>query len=85
MVVDVTLVHPTFVSNELADANSGSPTARSTTGRLVTPEDVAEQILAAVDRGRARVMPGRTAWLAYHAHRLAPGLYTRLMTRRLAS
>jgi NAD(P)-dependent dehydrogenase (short-subunit alcohol dehydrogenase family) len=83
--IGVTLVHPTFVTNLLADANRDQPGQRTTTGRLVTPEEVAGQIVDAVRRGRDRVLPGRTAWLAYHAHRLAPRLYTRAMTRRLSS
>jgi len=90
--IGVTLVHPTFVGHELADANADAnadsegrttTTSRTTTGALVTPEDVAEDIVAAVAAGRDRIMPGRTARLAYHAHRLAPRLYERLMTRRL--
>lgn len=95
--ITVTLVHPTFVANELADANAApdgtdgadgvpvptAPSPRTTTGALVTPEDVATEITRAVARGRDRVLPGRTARLAYHVHRLAPGLYERLMTRRL--
>ncbi len=93
--IGVTLVHPTFVANELADANAApegadgpvpartTRTARTTTGALVTPDDVASEIIRAVARGRDRVLPGRTARLAYHVHRLAPRLYERLMTRRL--
>lgn len=83
--ITVTLVHPTFVTNLLADANRDDPAARTTTGRLVTPEQVADQIVEAVRRDRERVLPGRTAWVAYHAHRLAPRLYRRAMTRRLSS
>lgn len=82
--IAVTLVHPTFVTSLLADANRDHPEARTTTGRLVTPEQVADQIVDAVRRGHDRVLPGRTAWLAYHAHRLAPRLYRRAMTRRLS-
>ncbi len=90
--IGVTLVHPTFVANELADANAAPDDdgagaagagARTTTGALVTPNDVATEIIRAVARGRDRVLPGRTARLAYHVHRLAPRLYERLMTRRL--
>ena len=84
--VGVLLVHPTFVANELVDANtaSGPGTAqRSTTGPLVTPADVADAVVDGLATGRRRVLPGRTAKLAYHVHRLAPGLYERLMTRRL--
>ncbi len=82
--IGVTMVHPTFVANELADASGGGG-QRTTTGGLVTPEDVADAIADAVDGGRERVLPGRTAWLAWHVHRLAPGLYQRLMTRRLTA
>lgn len=82
--IAVTMVHPTFVANELADA-SGSGAARTTTGRLVTPGDVADGIAVAVESRNERLLPGRTAWLAWHVHRLAPRLYRRLMTRRLTT
>lgn len=81
--IGVTMVHPTFVANELAVAGGGS-SPRTTTGRLVTPDDVAQQVVDAVRSGRERVLPGRTAWLAWHLHRLAPRTYRRVMTRRLA-
>ena len=79
--VGVTLVHPTFVANELVDAAGGA--GRSTTGALLTPEEVADEIAHGLARGRRRILPGRTARLAYHVHRLAPRLYERLMRRRL--
>jgi short-subunit dehydrogenase len=79
--VHLVMVHPTFVTNELADANTAA--GRTTTGRLVTPDDVATAVLEGLARRRERVLPGRTAWLAYHVHRLAPRLYARLMRRRL--
>ena len=79
----MTLVHPTFVANELADANAEGAGARSTTGALVTPADVADQVVRGLAHGRRRILPGRTAWLAHHVHRLAPRLYERMMTRRL--
>lgn len=80
--IGLTLVHPTFVANELAD-EGGAGGHRSTTGRLVTPAAVADAIVEGVERERDRVLPGRTAWLAWHVNRLAPRLYRRLMTRRL--
>lgn len=82
--IGVTMVHPTFVANELADA-SGHGATRTTTGSLVTPDDVADEIARAVEARTERLLPGRTAWLAWHVHRLAPRLYRRLMTRRLAA
>ena len=80
--VGVTVVHPTFVTTVLGDG-TGAAVRRSTTGAAVTPDQVAEAVLEAVERGRDRVLVGRTARLAWHVHRLAPGLYARLMTRRL--
>jgi NAD(P)-dependent dehydrogenase (short-subunit alcohol dehydrogenase family) len=79
--IGVTMVHPTFVTNELADVAGGT---RSTTGALVTPADVADAIVDAVASDRERVLPGRTARLADFVHRLSPRLYRRIMTRRLA-
>lgn len=80
--IGLTVAYPTFVANELAD-EAGGGTVRSTTGPLVTPEDVARAIVDAVAADDERTLPGRTAWLAWHVHRLAPRLYRRLMTRRL--
>lgn len=79
--VGLLMVHPTFVTHELADDNAA--TTRTTTGRLVTPDDVARGIVRGLARGRRRVLPGRTAWLAHHVHRLAPRVYARLMRQRL--
>ena len=84
--VGVVLVHPTFVGSELEDANAETgtgPSPRSTTGALLTPQDVAGAVVEGLASGRRRVLPGRTAKLAYHLHRLAPGLYERVMARRL--
>jgi short-subunit dehydrogenase len=82
--VGVTLVHPTFVTGGMSEA-AGRATGRgrATTGARVTPDDVARAVLDAVQRGRDRVLVGRTARLSWHVHRLAPRTYVRLMTRRL--
>lgn len=82
--VGVTLVHPTFVTGgmgEAADRTEG--TDRSTSGPEVTSDDVARAVVEGVARGRDRVLVGRTAHLSYHLSRLAPGVYARLMKRRL--
>ncbi|MDO9457075.1 SDR family oxidoreductase [Nocardioides sp.] len=82
--VGVTLVHPTFVTGGMSEAAGRvEGRGRSTTGQRVTPEDVASAVVEAVDRGRDRVLVGRTARLSWHVHRLAPRLYVHLMTRRL--
>ncbi|MFK5584203.1 SDR family NAD(P)-dependent oxidoreductase [Serinicoccus sp. LYQ131] len=81
--VHVAMVHPTFVTTALATA-AGSRD-RSTTGTRVSPRQVADAVVEAVTHRRDRVLVGRTARLAWHAHRLAPRTYTRLMTRRLST
>jgi NAD(P)-dependent dehydrogenase (short-subunit alcohol dehydrogenase family) len=79
--VHVGLVHPTFVTTRLATAEGSQQ--RSETGAQVTPEDVAAAVVDVLRRRRDRALVGRTAYLAWHASRLAPRTYTRLMTRRL--
>ena len=84
--VGVTLVHPSFLDTSPADSNAADPvdtTARSTTGRPITADDVAREVVRAVRRGDGQVFPGRTARLAHVVHRLAPRLYARQMRRRL--
>lgn len=82
--VRVTLVHPTFVTGGMAEASDRVPgRKRTTTGEELTAARVAEAILAGIEHGRDLVLIGRTARLSWHLNRLAPGLYARLMTRRL--
>lgn len=80
--VGVTVVHPTFLTTHLATTPGAE---RTTTGSPVGADDVARAVVAAVAAGRGRVLVGRTAQLAWHVHRLAPGLYERLMTRRMTA
>lgn len=79
--IHVGMVHPTFVTTALGTADGSQQ--RSTTGAQVTPEDVAAAVIDVVSHRRDRALVGRTAYLAWHASRLAPRTYTRLMTRRL--
>ncbi|WP_157756692.1 SDR family oxidoreductase [Plantactinospora sp. KBS50] len=82
--VRVTLVHPTFVAGGMTEASDRAPgRERASTGRELTPADVAAAIVAGIAQGRDLVLIGRTAWLSWYVNRLAPGLYVRLMTRRL--
>jgi NAD(P)-dependent dehydrogenase (short-subunit alcohol dehydrogenase family) len=80
--VGVTVVHPTFLTTHLGTAPGAE---RTTTGSAVTADDVADAVLEAVGKRRPRALVGRTAHLAWHVHRLAPGLYERLMTRRMST
>lgn len=73
--VAVTVVHPTFLATAVGD---GAGSARTTTGRPLTSDDVARTIVGLLVRrrrsGRApdRVLVGRTAVVADLLHRLAP-------------
>jgi short-subunit dehydrogenase len=82
--VHVSLVHPTFVTGGMAEASERAlGSERATTGEELTPQDVAEAIVAAIAHGRDHVLVGRTARRAWIVNRFAPRLYTQLMTRRL--
>ncbi len=81
--VSVTMVHPTFVTGGMTEAPRADGVERATTGPEITPDTVARDIVAAVASGRDLLLVGRTARLAWWAHRLAPGGYLRLMVRRL--
>lgn len=82
--VRLTLVHPTFVTGGMSEASDRTPgRERATTGEEITPEDVANAIVSGIEHDRDLVLVGRTAWLSWHLNRLTPGLYARLMTRRL--
>ena len=51
-----------------------------------TPSDpgwLAEEIYRAVSRGRRLLVPSRGAKLSYVVSRLLPGLYERMMARRI--
>lgn len=84
--VSVTLVHPSFLATSPADHNApdGTTATRTLTGPLLDADAVADDIVRAVARGRARIFPGRTAKAARLLHRVAPDRYAHLMQRRLA-
>jgi NAD(P)-dependent dehydrogenase (short-subunit alcohol dehydrogenase family) len=79
--IRILLVHPTFLAT--APGTVGPAGQRTTTGRLLTAVDVADAVIRGLRRKRDRVLPGRTAWLAYHVHRLWPGAYRWAMARQL--
>lgn len=82
--VALTIVHPTFVRGgmtEVAPRRSGA--VRPVTGPELTSDQVAEQVLLGIERGRDRVLVGRTARLAWVGSRHLPATYRRLMERQL--
>lgn len=86
--VSVTLVCPSFIRTGIGAAASdghGSPTQgrRITPGGESSPEDIAARIFDAVAEGRPLLLPDATSRKAWWLSRLAPGLYARIMKRRV--
>jgi NAD(P)-dependent dehydrogenase (short-subunit alcohol dehydrogenase family) len=87
--VDVTIACPTFIRtgierHHLGGDGGAAQGARTVVGKALDPDDVAARIVAAVERRRRIVLVGRVARLAWWMTRLAPGLYARIMSRRMA-
>lgn len=84
--IGLTVVHPTFVAGGMSEAAPRSAGARrAVTGEEITSADVAEATFSGIERRSDRVFVGRTARLAWIASRHTPGLYRRLMVRRMGS
>ena len=86
--VDVMMVCPSFIATRIdqnAIGGDGRPVrhAQVTTGGRLSPEAVADRILSGAERRQRLLLVGRTAWQAWWVSRLAPGLYEKLMARRL--
>ncbi|MFQ5538358.1 MAG: SDR family oxidoreductase [Gemmatimonadota bacterium] len=87
--VSVTLICPSFVRTDIggrALGGDGGPAAavRTETGRVMDPDRVARAVLAAVRRRRRLAVLPLEAKLAWILWTFFPGLYERIMIRRLA-
>lgn len=87
--VHVMVVAPTFVESDFATrglAGDGNllPRARTTSGRLLRPEEVADAIVEGLRRRRDFLILGGTGRLAWWTWRLWPAFYERGMRRRFA-
>lgn len=87
--VHVMIVSPTFVDSDFARrglAGDGSllPRERGTSGRLLSPAEVARGIQQGLARRRDFVILGGTGRLAWWIWTLFPGVYERMMRRRFA-
>jgi NAD(P)-dependent dehydrogenase (short-subunit alcohol dehydrogenase family) len=86
--VDVMLVCPSFIATGI-DRHALGPTGGAAThaqivvGTRLDPDDVADRIVRAAVRNRRLLLVGRTAHAAWWLSRFAPGLYERIMARRL--
>ena len=86
--VGVMLVCPSFIRTGIGAAatdGSGAPvsTRRLTTGVESTPDDIAARIFDAMVVGRRLLLPDAGSRKAWWVSRLAPGLYAKIMKRRL--
>jgi NAD(P)-dependent dehydrogenase (short-subunit alcohol dehydrogenase family) len=85
--VSVTIVAPSFVATGIesraAYRAQGPDGDWSTTGELLSPQEVAHALVAGMAARRALVLPSRTARAAWVVNRVSPGLYGRAMRRRI--
>lgn len=86
--VRVLMVCPGFTATGIeknALGGDGRPAThpRSTTGRIATPEEVAEAIFSAARRNKPLLVHSFVGKLAYYISRMLPQLYERLMRNRL--
>lgn len=81
--VGVLVVRPAFIATAIRRQSEGPQ--NDTVGGLATPEAVAEKIVRAAEAGRSTLHVGRVAHLSHWLVRFWPGLYQRLMRRRLDS
>lgn len=88
--VHILMVYPSFLDTPIetnALGGDGRPAAhkRSTVGSIRSADWMAERIVIAWDKRARRLFPDRLTRFSSLLWRLAPDLYQRLMTRKLAS
>lgn len=88
--IHVLMVYPSFLDTPIeqnALGHDGKPAkhARSTTGQMRSADWMAEKIVKAHQKRRARLFPDRLSSFGSILWRLWPSMYLRLMTRRFAS
>lgn len=85
--VSVTMICPSFVETGIerraAHHGSGISGTWTTTGKVMSPDRLADSIYRSVDRRARLVLPSVTSRLAYGFSRLSPALYERLMRQRI--
>ena len=85
--VTVTMICPSFVETGIeeraAHRGSGISGTWTTTGKVISPDHLADLVYRSMDRRARLVLPSSTARLAYVLSRLSPALYERMMRRRI--
>jgi NAD(P)-dependent dehydrogenase (short-subunit alcohol dehydrogenase family) len=87
--VDVTIACPAFIRTGIERSHLGADGGaaqgpRTVVGEALDPEEVAAQVVDGIERRKPLVLAGRVARLAWWMTRVAPGLYARIMSRRMA-
>jgi short-subunit dehydrogenase len=86
--ISVTVVAPSFaatgIESRAAHRSDGAAGDWSTTGEVLSADDVAAAVVDGLDRRRRLVLPSRTARVAWAVSRVAPTTYERLMRRRIS-
>ena len=87
--VSVRIAAPSFVATNIGRGARGAdgiirPGAAADGVDYMTPADAAEVILRGLARRRDFIPVGRVARLAYLVNRVSPGLYQRLMRRKIS-
>jgi len=82
--VNVMLICPSFVDTKidqhaLGADGGGVARRKSTVGRLLTPEHIADEVAAGVAQGRQRILPSMVAKTSYWLWSVWPAAYERLM------
>ena len=80
--VGVLMVCPGFTATAI-ESHALGKRARTTVGRMASPDVVADAIVAAIEKGRRLIVLSAVGRLSRLLSRTSPALYERLMTRRM--
>ncbi len=88
--VDVMIAAPSFIDTNLRNHTLGGDGAvtdhpQSRVGKMASPEDIAERIVWGLERRRSTLVLGNVGRVTRYLNALAPGVYERMMARKLRS
>ncbi len=75
----VMMAYPTFIATQIRDNIKDDKTVNE----VLTADMVAEKVLQAHKRKRAKVYIGKTAKLSYYLYKYFPNLYVNLMRKKV--
>ena len=88
--VKILMVYPSFLdtpieSNALGHDGQKATHARSTIGGMGSADDVADAIVTAHIKNKARLFPDKFTWFASVLYKLMPSVFLRAMSKKFAS